>query len=344
MAIDPSSTSRLLADIAADLASSLEPRVVIQRVLKRSLDFMRADRATLSSISGAGGVVHGTFGRDGQTTWEGRSFEVSVLGGQPVVARAMAQLGPAVGASAATGSPDPEFREAMEEVRQVAAVPLVEEGRVFGLLVLNRYQDHPFTDSQLPALAAVGRGAALALRHAESYAALETARKEARALADRLRAAVTAAEDIAAQGTPEEAVSSLLARANLAAASDTAAFAHLEGDEFVIEAATTTVVPGTRYPLEPSVRESLMAGTAIFVRPEPAVAREDGSEGPTTYAHLAVVPLLIAGSVVGIVVLARERDEPFQDDEITAVRHFGTLGALLVENARLKRAAAQPAL
>ena len=333
-----------MADIASDLASSLEPRVVIQRVLKRSLDYLGADRATLSSVRGEMGVVHGTFGRDGQTTWEGRTFQVSILQQQPVVARALAQLGPAVGTSPVPEAADPEFREALQEVRFMAAIPLVEEGRIFGLLVLNRYEDKPFTDSQLPGLAAVGRGAALALRHAEAYTDLESARNEAHALAGRLRAAVTAAEDIAAQGSPEEAVNSLLSRATIAAAADTAAFAHLDGDEFVLEAATTPVVAGSRYPIDAETRARLMAGTTVHVRPSPPAEAAEGAATATVYEHLAVVPLLIGGAVVGIVVLARERDEPFEEDDITAVKHFGTLGALLVENSKLRRAAATAGL
>ena len=337
MATESDATGRLLTEIAIDLASSLEPRVVIQRVLRRSLTHLRADRATLSSISADEVYLHATLGKEGDAQWIGQSYPAAMLADQPVVARAIDQAGPAVGAGLDPEAAAPVFRSALEGVRHTAAIPLKDGARIFGLLVLSRYDDLPFSDAQFPAMAAVGQGAALALRNAESYRQLESAREEAQQLSSRLAAAITAAEDIAAQGSVKDAILKLLQRSTEASGADSAAFAYLDAGAFVIEAATRPVEPGTRYPIPDEMRGILEAGTAVMVRPADYRAADAEVPDPD-YTHIAIVPLLIAGSVAGIVILARLEDRAFGDSDVAAVQHFGTLGALLVENERLRRA------
>src|SRR5437868_2409838 len=123
-----------LVQIALDVAGSLEPRQVITRILERGIHALQADRATLSSLIDNEVVIEATIGRAGSVTWVGQHYSVDYFAGQPLVKKAIDSLEPAYGGRLALENAAPEFRAALADVKQVAALPLVHGGREVGLV------------------------------------------------------------------------------------------------------------------------------------------------------------------------------------------------------------------
>ena len=202
-----------LVQVALDISGSLDPREVIARVLERGIRAVQADRATLSSLESDSIVIEATYGRAGALTWVGQRYSRQYFAGQPVVQRAIETLEPTFGGQLSVGEAAPEFREALAQVRHTAVMPLVHGGRAIGLLVLSRYEDHPFNHGDLAALSLLGTISGLALTNARLFEEAALARARADQTASQLRAAVEAAEDVASQVELDQVLSRLLLRA-----------------------------------------------------------------------------------------------------------------------------------
>jgi len=249
--------------VALDVAGSLDPREVIARILERGIHALQADRATLSSLSDDHVIVEATHGRDGQVTWVGQRYSLDYFAGQPLVKKAIDTMQPMSGGGLASEQAAPEFRQAIANVRHVAVIPLVHGGKAIGMLVLSRYEDHPFTNEDLAPLTLLGAISGLALRNARLYEEGEAARKRADETAARLRAAVEAAEDVASQVQIDQVLGRLLERALASVGADGASVARLEGTDMVLESTTSGAAVGTRWPIAPKVLAGVKTGKSV---------------------------------------------------------------------------------
>src|SRR5207248_4947963 len=128
----------------------------------------------------------------------------------------------------------PEFRAALADVKQVAALPLVHGGKAVGLLVLSRYEDRPFAPHDRSTLTLIGAISGLALRNARLYEEVLAARKRADLTTTRLRIAVEAAEQVASQTEVDRVLIQLVQGACSSAGADGASRARLAGSEMVM--------------------------------------------------------------------------------------------------------------
>jgi GAF domain-containing protein len=325
-----------LVKLALDVAGSLEPREVIARILERGTHAVQADRATLSSLVDDQVVVEATYGQAGALTWVGQRYSLDYFAGQPLVKKAMDTLQPTFGGRLAVDQAAPEFRQALASVQHVAVLPLVHGGRAIGMLVLSRYQDRAFTQSDLAALTLLGTISGLALRNARLYEEGEAARSRADATAARLRAAVDAAEDVASQVQLDQVLGRLLERAAASVGADGTSLARLEGAEMVIESTPTGELIGTRWPLMPKVLAGVSKGRTVELSAAEYTGAPEGLESVVQpYRRFLIAPLVVGGETTGLLAMGRKTDEPFDPAAVQSLQQFSTLGALLLRNARL---------
>jgi len=312
--------------VALDVAGSLEPREVIARILERGIHAVQADRATLSSLSDDHVVVEATHGRGGQLTWVGQRYSLDYFAGQPLVKQAIETMQPTFGGGLASERAAPEFREAIQDVRHVAVIPLVHRGKAIGMLVLSRYEDRQFSNDDLAPLTLLGAISGLALRNARLYEEGEAARQRADETAARLRAAVEAAEDVASQVQLDQVLGRLLERAVASVRADGASVARLEGTDMVLESTTSGAAVGTRWPIAPKVLAGVKNGKSVELTAAEYTGAPEGLESVVQpFRRFLVAPLA----------MGRRRDEPFDPAAVQSLKQLSTLGALLLRNARL---------
>jgi signal transduction histidine kinase len=325
-----------LVQVALDVAGSLEPREVIARILERGTHAVQADRATLSSLVDNQVVIEATYGRAGELTWVGQRYSLDYFAGQPLVKKAIDTLQPTFGGRLAEDQAAPEFRQAIANVRHVAVLPLVHGGRATGMLVFSRYEDRAFTGADLAALTLLGTISGLALWNARLYEEGEAARQRADETAARLRAAVDAAEDVAAPVQLDQVLGRLLKRAAASVGADGASVARLEGVEMVLESTTSGEAIGTRWPLAPKVLAGVKLGRAVELTAAEYTGAPEGLESIVQpYRRFLIAPLVVGGETIGLLAMGRHKDEPFDPVAVQSLQQFSILGALLLRNARL---------
>ncbi|MDQ2897792.1 MAG: GAF domain-containing sensor histidine kinase [Actinomycetota bacterium] len=319
-----------LLQLTLELSGSLDPRTVMRRILERSLVVAAADRATLSSLSGDHLTVEATVGRGGEVTWAGRDFEPGVLVRQAPVVELLATRRTVLAGAFTRAEAEPEFRSALADVRHTALVPILEENRLAGMLVLSRYADTAFLQSDIPSLTAFGALAGLALRNAKQY-------EEATAAARRVEAAARAAADVAMVQEIPELVERVIAHACAAAGADAGSVMRPDGDEVVIEATSGIAPIGARFPITDEIRLAMETGNVAQAdmtgrRP----ARPESDPYTTEYAHALATPMRFGGELLGLLVLGRHRDRPpFSPSDIAGVQQVAALAALVLHNSRL---------
>jgi signal transduction histidine kinase len=321
---------RLVLDMATSLAGSLQRGEVIRRVLDWAITSLGADRATLSHFTADQVVIEATAGQREALTWVGRAYPLASLETQPPVWQAIQERRVMLSGTLDDTRVFPEFREAIRQVRHLAALPLVIDAQPIGLLVLSRRDDPPFSDTDLPAMTLLAGVAALALRNALLFHELQSS---ARAL----EAAVDAARDIAAQVDTESALRLLLSHAVRAAGADQGSMLELDGAETVVRVSTSGRVPrGARFPLATATTDAISSGA-----PRELAAADYLASQPQTgdtvgvYARFLVVPLIVGGTTLGVLALGRHADQPFSGTEMDGVQQVASLAGMLLRNAFL---------
>jgi signal transduction histidine kinase len=158
---------QLAIDVALDLAQSLDVRDVVRRLVRRSALGSRADRCVLLRIDGADTVVEDAFDVAGHGDLAGYRQAVSA---QELMAKAMYTRAPVLGGRYDLSAMPALLRDALQDVRHTATLPLLYGGEVVAILVLSRRADPPFGREELDTLRLLGGPAALALRNSFLYA------------------------------------------------------------------------------------------------------------------------------------------------------------------------------
>ncbi|HYM51436.1 MAG TPA: ATP-binding protein [Candidatus Limnocylindrales bacterium] len=322
---------------ALEVSGSLDPRDVIARVMERGVQAVEADRATLSSLIDDEVVIEATYGRSGAITWIGQRYPRSLLTEQPLVRAALDSLEPVLGGQLVVERARPEFQSALDQVRHTAVMPLVHAGAAVGLLVLSRYEDRPFSTADLGSLRLLSTISGLALRNARLFEEAQTARRLAAAAAERLAAAVEAAEDVASQVELDQVLGRLMRRAVTAVGADAASLSQVEGQEMIVESSTGSVPVGSRWPIAPRVLEGIRHGRPVQLAAAEYAGTPAGLEPIVQpFKRFLIAPLLVGGETIGLIAIGRHKDEPFDAASISVLQQFTTLGALLLRNARLR--------
>ena len=153
-------------ELTLELASALDYREVIRRLLRRAVESVDADRASLALIDGSEMIVEDGYDRDGRPIPVGGRYLIPA--GTPTD-RAVRTGRPKVGEGFDASHLDAQSREVHAGTRHVAIIPLTLGGNVGAILVLTRRADRPFAKEDIELLQLIGNAAAVALRNAELY-------------------------------------------------------------------------------------------------------------------------------------------------------------------------------
>jgi signal transduction histidine kinase len=153
-------------ELTLELAEALDYREVIRRLLRRAVESVGADRASLSLVESSEMIVEDGYDRDGRPIPVGGRYAIPV--GSPTD-RAVRTGRPKVGEGFDASRLDAASREAHAGTRHVAIIPLVLGGTVGAILMLTRRTDNPFAREDIELLQLIGNAAAVALRNAELY-------------------------------------------------------------------------------------------------------------------------------------------------------------------------------
>jgi signal transduction histidine kinase len=159
---------QLGVDIALEVATWLEPEEVVERILRRTLEAVDAERAILGRVeSGFECTILGAVDRMQEPAPLG--LTVSLEGQEPVV-KAMATHRPAQGRL-------PYEQMGMRPLRWSLVIPLVVSGEPIALLGLSR-DPRPFDEDEAALLQQIGGIAALAFRNATLFQSLRDASRD----------------------------------------------------------------------------------------------------------------------------------------------------------------------
>ena len=234
-------------------------------------------------------------------------------------------------------------------VRSMLGVPLLIEGRVIGVLHVGTLSPRDFTDEDARVLQVAADRIALAIAHARAYAAERAARAAAERFSETLTALQTVTEAALAHLSVDDLLPELLDRIKELLETDTAAALLLDetGETLVARAARgleEAVERGTRIPVGKGFAGRVAAERRPIVIDDVdhadvlnPVLREKGVKS------LLGVPLVIEGSVIGVLHVGTLTTREFTPDEAKLLQLVADRVALALENVRLFREAEERA-
>jgi signal transduction histidine kinase len=158
-------------DLALDLASDLDPGMVVRRMLKRAVEAVGADRGTLASVASDSIVVDDSYGVGGPDVPVGTTW---LIADQPMLVEAIKKRHPV---QVSRGRDDFPTSDLMQDVRHILLVPFVLQGDVVATLGVSRSTDPGFSEEDIATLQQIGSVAVLAIRNARLlYDAQEASR------------------------------------------------------------------------------------------------------------------------------------------------------------------------
>jgi GAF domain-containing protein len=224
--------------------------------------------------------------------------------------------------------------------RAALGVPLIREGRVFGVVSLLRFAPRSFTEKQIELVETFADQAVIAIENTRLLNELRESLQRQTATADVLKVISRSAFDL------QPVLDTIVQTASLLCDAEYAIIFRLKDDDKYHVAANNAADPVyLKYAIEHPLaagRDSLVGRTALERKPvhmpdclaDPEyAAREYQSVG--RYRSTLGVPLLREGVPIGVIVLMRAAVLPFTDKQIELVTTFADQAVIAIENVRL---------
>jgi signal transduction histidine kinase/DNA-binding response OmpR family regulator len=238
-------------------------------------------------------------------------------------------------------SADTERVVRTKAMRAPLAVPIISQGKAYGVLVAGFYDVHDFTAKEVQLLSVLGDQTAIALENARLYAETERRRREAEALAAVGKTLTESLDVTAVAQRIVDSVVSLLGvdgGANLRRVDSdgsVTALAFVGGGPRVARFASGIGLAGRAVQAGRTLTTvDYLAETDLY----PEEMRPQLPDSP--YRAGAAVPLVSKGATVGVLTVAARAGHVFDERQRRLLDAFADQAAIALENARLHGAAA----
>jgi GAF domain-containing protein len=248
---------------------------------------------------------------------------------------------PDMAASKAYADRDPVTVAAVElgGVRTLIVVPMLKENEVIGALALAHQEVRPFTEKQIALVTNFAAQAVIAIENARLLNELRQSLQQQTATADVLKIISRSTFDL------QPVLDALVETAAKLCAADMASIATRDGEVYRVKAnyALNTEWNALVRTLSFRPGRDTVTGRTLLERQTVQIADITTDPEYALSAAASVgkirtvigVPLLREGDPIGVMQLARSRNEPFTERQIELIRTFADQAAIAIENARL---------
>ena len=224
-------------------------------------------------------------------------------------------------------------------VRTALYVPMLKENELVGAFTLSRQEVRPFTDKQIELVQNFAAQAVIAIENARLLNELRQSLEQQTATADVLKVISRSTFDL------QTVLDTLVVSAASLCVADKSAIWQRDG-EFLRLWATNGVTPeavqyGTEHPLQvgrnSAAGRAALEGEVVHILDVLADAEYSATSlrEAAGYRTVLGVPLLRAGTVIGVFALTRQEVSPFSEKQIELVTTFADQAVIAIENARL---------
>ena len=318
---------------------------VFQLIVERARAFCGADQTNLTLLDGDILHLEATSGASaGYPAQFPRPVDATSTFGRAIIARDVVQTPDVL------VDPDHFRRTSNAEatVRAVVAVPLLRRGAPVGAIAMGRNIPGEFSATQMELLKTFAEQAVIAITSAETYRALQTRTADLQESLEYQTATSDVLKVISRTTFDLQPVLTMVAEiAVRLCLADQAAIYRCEGDSFQL-------VTNFGWPPEYETRQREIGRYRVranspgiphqVIIKRRAIHIHDVTTVPE-YPEVAIklgkertglgVPLLREGEPVGVIVLARQRVEPFTERQIELVSTFADQAVIAIENTRL---------
>jgi GAF domain-containing protein len=245
---------------------------------------------------------------------------------------------------------DPEFTDAVgvDPIRTVLAIPMLRAGELLGVIVIDRHEVLPFTDSQIALMETFGDQAAIAIENARLLTELQTRTDQLSRSVQEWQALSEVGRAVSSTLDLETVLTTIVSRAVDLSGLDGGVVSEYDeaAEEFVQRAVAETggvlaqALRGVRY----RKGEGALGRTAItrepvqvpdITVPSAYDSRVRESLIESGIRAVLAVPMIHQGRLVGCLGVTRRQAGAFPAETIELLKTFATQSALAIQNARL---------
>jgi signal transduction histidine kinase/CheY-like chemotaxis protein len=336
-----------LADVARELAGTLDPAQVINRIVSAVAEVFGVSQAALYQTDTAANdlVCVAAVGGVGLEKWVGRR----VAKGEGTAGRAFVD-GRVVSCSDLTSGPGiilPSWASRdgvdLDGRNAVTSIPLRARQKIVGVLSLGYESGRVLTDRELRLLSAFADQAAIALENARLHKDVQERLVESKTRQERMEALLGVGQELARIQPVESLLGRIAETAGRLFHASSVRFRLIEGEHLVVcgtWGSADEFIAASRL----KIGESLSG--VVAASGEPLVVQDPANDPRLIAAHreryrekgvraFLGVPIKVKNQVAGVLTVRTTRDEGFSAADVEMAGAFAAQAAIALENSRL---------
>jgi PAS domain S-box-containing protein len=326
----------LLYNVSREVATALDLRTVLQRVLYEVMQNVGGERCSIVVLDDAGKAIDATivYGKQvhEHTTQQLRDTVERGLAGWVIRNRKAALILDTSKDERWLMRPD----DALDKsgIKSAICVPLLAREKLVGVLTLVHPAPNAFSDEQLQLMQAIADQAGIAVLNARLYTESQRQARVMTALAE-------GAAALNASLRMEDVYQRILIQTMQALQVETVALGMLEGDHIVYRAATgqnAGNILGRKIPLGEGIAGAAASEGHGVVVPDVSQDKRYGEAdqfGGVEMQAVVVVPIQSQGRVIGIIEAINPIAKSFDPDALLVMTGIGGLAGSTIQNAQL---------